>query len=1556
MKKIFSFTVCLAIVFSLFSAFPQTVSAAATSGTCGANLTWSFDEESGTLTISGTGDMYDYGTAGNYSPWYNYRSGITSIDIGDDVTSIGNYAFYNCKSLTSVTIPDGVTEIRTGAFSFCSSLMSIEIPDGVTEIETYVFYCCGSLLSVNIGIGVTSIKARTFNNCSSLESITVDGRNPVYHSSGNCLIETASKTLIRGCYSSIIPSDGSVTSIGGSAFSDCTSLTSIEIPDSVTDIGYEAFYSCTSLKSIEIPESVTTIHGWAFRRCTSLASILIPNGVTSLGDLAFSECSSIESITAYDNNTVYHSDGNCLIETESKTLIVGCKNSIIPSDGSVTTIGKDAFYGCTSLTSITIPDSVTSIERHAFYDCESLTSIAIPDSVTSIGYQAFYKCKKLSSIYYYGTESEWDKISIASGNDALKKCVIYNAYCVLNGHDYEEVITPPTCSEDGYTTHTCVRCGDSYITDETGALGHDYLGVVTEPACTEDGYTTYTCTRCGDSYVTDETDALGHDFSEYIETVGTSCTEHGYDVYKCVRCEATEQRNFTDALGHDYKGSVTAPTCTEKGYTTYTCSRCGNSYISDQTNPLGHNYSSVVTKPTCTKGGYTTYTCSRCGDSYTADRTEALGHNAITVKENVIEHTCNEDGSYDIVSRCARCGVELSRERVIVPASHTIVRSEIPATCTEDGIFYEKCSVCGTLFDSGIIKAFGHTAVVDGAVEPGCITMGLTEGSHCSVCGEVLVSQKTIPALGHDTYDVITEPTCTESGLIETNCGRCGEKLVETVTEPLGHDVLREEKIPDCTKGGMFIEKCRRCNITLDAGEIPPGEHNYVYTAPPHSCTEGGYAIYKCDRCGKSYTGEWVAALGHDFEDEFTYDFAPTDSAPGQKSRHCTRCDAVTDVTPLVDVPHGKCGEDLTWLVDVEAETIAIIGTGDMEDYSINYNPFTGSSVTSAPWGQYYSLIDTVKLSFGVSSIGDRAFSGYTSLTSVTIPDSVTSIGSGAFYNCTSLTSITIPSSVTSIGDDAISWCIGIESIIVESGNSKYHSEGNCLIETESKTLIRGCKNSIIPSDGSVTSVGDYAFSCCIFLESINIPDGVTTIGDYAFEGCDKLTNVVISDSVESIGGFSFLSCGSLTSITIPRSLSSISNCLFYDCTSLKSIVIYNGITSIRTSAFYGCNSLTDVYYCGTEEEWNVITIESGNEPLLDATIHFNPKPQVEFSGTCGEKLTWSLITDSGVLTITGAGDMYDYAANYDTFQYFISSTAPWADHCSSIKTVNISPEVTSIGGAAFAGCTELTSINIPDGVTKIRGSAFSFCASLTSIDIPDCVTSIGGAAFRGCSSLKSITIPDGVTSIGAFAFYCCSKLETVTIPEDMSEIGAAAFYGCNSLTDVYYCGTEEEWNAITIESGNDPLLDATLHCTVGPQGGVTVTCGGTLLGTYEPGEVIELPVPETVNENGATKRFFTWIGAEVTRSDYDASNGTPNGRKYTMTVPEGDVELTAEYVYVGDINGDGLITVTDISVMKSMFAGSGSPDDRSLEAADINFDGLDTLTDLSLFKSMLAG
>ena len=399
MKRwIFSVALCLCVCLLVGGLVGRAEAAdIVASGGCGTNLTWTLDSE-GTLTISGSGNMYDYDYTGHFgklAPWKSQSDSIHAIVIEQGVTSIGSYAFYGCSSLTSITIPDSVASIGNSAFRSCSGLTSITIPDGVTSIGSYAFHNCRSLTSITIPDNVTSIGSDAFYGCSNLTGIWVGEGNLNYFSDEKGVLYNKEKTKLMQCpggLSGTYAIPDSVTRIGNSAFSGCSSLTSITIPDGVTSIGSDAFYGCSSLTSITIPDSVARIGDYAFYGCSSLTSITIPDSVTRIGDYAFSGCSSLTGIWVGEGNLNYSSDEKGVLYSKKKTVLIQCPGGLsgtyaIPD--SVTSIGDWAFSGCSSLTSITIPDSVTSIGDWAFHGCSSLASIFFNGDAPTIATDAF---------------------------------------------------------------------------------------------------------------------------------------------------------------------------------------------------------------------------------------------------------------------------------------------------------------------------------------------------------------------------------------------------------------------------------------------------------------------------------------------------------------------------------------------------------------------------------------------------------------------------------------------------------------------------------------------------------------------------------------------------------------------------------------------------------------------------------------------------------------------------------------------------------------------------------------------------------------------------------------------------------------------------------------------------------------------------------------------------------------------------------------------------------------------------------------------------------------
>ncbi|MGN1307130.1 MAG: S-layer homology domain-containing protein [Faecousia sp.] len=266
------------------------------------------------------------------------------------------------------------------------------------------------------------------------------------------------------------------------------------------------------------------------------------------------------------------------------------------------------------------------------------------------------------------------------------------------GHAYEEAVTAPTCTAQGYTTYTCKTCGHGYIDSVIAALGHDCEVVVTAPTCTAQGYTTYTCKVCGHSYVDSVIPAAGHDFITAVTE--PTHDEMGYTTHTCKACDYSYVDSYTDALGHAYVGEFTKePTCTEEGEMTFTCA-CGKSYT--QTVPvIAHEYETAVTAPTCTALGFTTYACKICGHSYKADYVNAISHDC---ENTVVEPTCVGYGY--TVSACKHCDYSVITD-LRQPLGHKYtLQNAREATCTEEGYTGDRiCERCGDVQSQGKVIA-----------------------------------------------------------------------------------------------------------------------------------------------------------------------------------------------------------------------------------------------------------------------------------------------------------------------------------------------------------------------------------------------------------------------------------------------------------------------------------------------------------------------------------------------------------------------------------------------------------------------------------------------------------------------------------------------------------------------------------------------------------------------------------------------------------------------------------------------------------------------------------
>ncbi|CDA69408.1 ig domain protein group 2 domain protein [Clostridium sp. CAG:510] len=478
-------------------------------------------------------------------------------------------------------------------------------------------------------------------------------------------------------------------------------------------------------------------------------------------------------------------------------------------------------------------------------------------------------------------------------------------------HKYTEVVTEPTCTEKGYTTHTCAY-GDSYVDTYTNALGHDYEEKVFPPTCQNGGHSLFLCRRCGDAYMGNFTDPSEHSYVDTI--VKPTCDAQGYTLHTCSACGNEYRDHYVESLGHDYgEWKVTKEaTETETGEQVRTCKRCNK----EQTEEIPvkihvHQYTAVVTtEPTCEQPGITTYTCTSCGHKYIDYVPAALGHDYVA--KVVKEATCDDLG--EVLYTCSRCGDSYTEQ--LDPLDHVFGEEVVtPPTCEKKGYTTRTCINCGHQIKDNYTDALGHEfGEWETVTEPTEDSMGLMK-RQCIRCEET--QTKMIPALDHvhQYTDTVTAPTCTEKGYTTHTC-KCGNSYVDTYTDALGHDYEDVVTEPTCTEKGSTTHTCKRCGYTCTDSETAALGHDYEDVVTEPTCGEQGYTTHTCKRCQDTYVDSYVDPTGAHDDGEWVVAKQPDVGVAGLKELRCTKCGYVLATEEIEMLTTD--GVDSVYYIDVQ--------------------------------------------------------------------------------------------------------------------------------------------------------------------------------------------------------------------------------------------------------------------------------------------------------------------------------------------------------------------------------------------------------------------------------------------------------------------------------------------------------------------------------------------------------------------------------------------------------------------------------------------------------------
>ena len=915
MKRLTALFLAFSLVFALLPAAVLTAGAEVVlppdefgenvvSGTCGEDLTWTLDLDTGELTIEGSGPMDDY-EYGFDTPWYEHSAEILTVTITDGVTSVGENAFDGCGDMTSVTIPVSVTSLGRSAFFECISLTDVYY--GGNKAQWYAIRKTNG----NERLNETRVHFAQNGDAGTCgEDLTWEYADGVLTISGaGAMVDyecEAPWTPYRDEITKLVVSDG-CTGLGDLAFANLMLLTDVSLPETVERIGNNCFWACTALPAIDLPDGLTVLGEQAFAECSALESVVIPGGVAAVSYGAFADCAALESVTIeYGPERIEsYAFADCAALTEvtipnSVTYIgdafrycAALERVTIP--GSVETIGVMAFIGCTGLTELTIEDGVTFIDRQAFDGCAGLTEVNIPNTVTELGACAFGDCTGLQRVTVPGSVTR-------IGNSAFCRCTALTELTLEEGVTYIETAAFAGCTSLQSVTLPAGVPGVGYgVFSDCVSLQSVTIPLsVTEicagafancPALTD----VYYCgTRSQWYAVTIEAD-------NDCLTAATIHFAAGSDGGPC-----------GEALTWEYADGV----LTIRG--TGDMNDCG---LRDEMPWVVYRdeITTVVVEEGCTSIGSLAFCYlpnltsvslpdslvrlgRACFTGCTALTSIDLPENLTIIDDQVFDNcTSLQSAAFPEGVTSINFGMFIncdSLASVTLPESLTsigeaafygcfsITSITIPRSVTQidnDAFLY-----CDGLTD----VYFGGTPAEWNAIAIGASNEALTGATiHFALCDH------------EHAHPEHRDATCTEAGYDKLICDDCGEVISDTELPALGHDLIdHAAKAATCTEVGWeAYQTCSRCEYTTYA-ELPALGHEHAH--PEHkdpTCTEDGYDRTVCDDCDAILSEVVIPALGHDLATDEAV--APTCTATGlTEGRHCRRCDykVAQEVVPML--------------------------------------------------------------------------------------------------------------------------------------------------------------------------------------------------------------------------------------------------------------------------------------------------------------------------------------------------------------------------------------------------------------------------------------------------------------------------------------------------------------------------------------------------------------------------------------------------------------------------------------------------------------------------------
>lgn len=1364
------------------------------SGQCGDDLYWTLDG-TGLLTVTGTGDMWDY-TSSTRPSWNEYNSSIKNIVINEGATSIGNYAFYSC-AVNSVSMPNSLNQIKHNAFNSCMSLSNVIIPDGVTSIGIQAFFECDALTEMSIPKGVSSVRSTSFAGCDKLTSISVDERNEAYSSVNGVLFNKNQTKLIEypaGKNDESYEIPDTVTIIDNCAFWKCTALKEVIIPGGVTSIGISAFYSCTALTNVTIPSGTESLDA-VFTDCSALAEITIPSSITVIGEATFNGCSALadvyytdvkakwEAISIGDNNepltsaTVHYVSDSPVI-TESN-LAVGKSVTIYANEGASIyyTVNGDEPTAEGKL----YTDSISFTEVGDYEICAISVENGNSESVVSERTVTVRKAKTPSASAKAGGVVQDKSITLSTEDDAVIYYTTDGSTPTLGSDIYSEPIIidePKTVkaiavkegcaiSDEAVYSYSILGTAPTVLITITNVDGGKTVTLSNDAEEAQMYYTLDSSTPTTSSTLYTEPIEIKKAGVKYIKTFAVieGCKDspvtsdivavEQLDAPQALTTEGKIEKGDTvtlispDDANIYYTTDGTAPTTSSNKYTsaiimenscTIKAIAAMNGYVSSGAAEFEYTVVERSAKPVITikddKGVYSaeiTCTAEDANIYYTLDGTEP------TEKSNVYSEplALDDEGVYTIKAFSTAAGYENS---IVAEETITLTKTDAPVSDTE----------AGKVEKGAVITLSGE----------GTVYYSVNDGEERIYSSPIIIDKNTkIKA-----YAVASG--CLRSDTVEFN--------------------YRTEKLTSGVDGATVWTFENETLTVSGSGAMP----DYIDSEPAWKelVDEVKYIVIE----------DGITAIGASAFVDMTTAVSVTiaDSVTAIGNGAFEGCVSLLDVRfplNLISIGDGAFKDCVAFTSPVVPSGTVSVGNGAFEGCAAITSitlPFIGSQVGSANNTDTFDYIfngsvpETLKkvTITNETNVPENAFKDLSNIEHIKINDGIKTIGAGAFDGCASLCEFIIPDGIVEICDNT----------------------------------FRGCQSAVtITVPDTVTAIGTATFDGCKKLDEINIPNGITAINDYTFRDCASIYSIIIPNSVESIGADTLRGCVMLHTLKIPFVGANINpgaadvtnegilGYLFgqsdggvkqgdysYAIPASLTIVEVTGTDAtgyIPPGAFMNCANIVDILIDGGRSVCarafeNCKMLSNLYIPRSVQTIGSN----ILASCTRLKTLTVPFIganrSDNGTETsVLGGFFGYDDDNITGVPQYYDDAHFHYYKIPSTLKNVSVLNQ-TTIPYGAFMECYSIEQVSIVSGAA-MNDKAFYNCTSLSKVLLPSDLMTIGANAFAESENLENINLPNGTKSIGDNSFYNCRKLKEITIPRSVEEIADEVFNGTGILS-----------------------------------------------------------------------------------------------------------------------------------------------------------------------------